>query len=806
MAERYMKDHKPRPEATGKGREEVAPLVATEQQILALLEENKGYALNFYEIAAQFGIFKRPDREVLLNLLSELARQGKMLSERQDGETVFTALATLKIVEGVVDYASNRRAFVVVETETNDIAVRPEDLFGALHGDTVKVRFKPGYGSEKPEGKVVEVLSRARTQFVGTLRASGRKLYMQPEMKRMWDEIYILPEGAMGGTDGDKVVVEITQWPIAGGRGLAGQVREVLGRAGTHEAEMTGILSEFGLPTRFTAELEAEAQTVPGAITEEEIRRRRDMRGTLTFTIDPINAKDFDDALSLKYLDNGHYEIGIHIADVTHYVQEGTLLELEARARATSVYLVDRVVPMLPERLSNELCSLRPDEDKLCFSAIFELDDKGKLHQEWFGRTAIHSSRRFAYEHVQEVLEGREPGDGGLALSEELHLLNRIAYALRDERFKKGSISFETPELKFELDDAGKPIRVVAKVRKDAHKLIEDFMLLANKRVAEYVYNKVKGSKKLPMVYRVHEPPDDKKIEDLGNFAARFGLKLNWNAAGGAKSLPNALNELTEAAEGKPESGIVAQYAIRAMQKARYTLDPLGHFGLGFAHYSHFTSPIRRYPDMMAHRLLAHYLTSEEPAGAVVSLERLCKQSTDMEKRAADAERASIKYKQVEFMKERIGEEFDGVISGLTDWGLFVEITDTACEGMVRLGDITDDHYVYDADKMTLTGRRNGRRFQFGDPVRIRVKDANLLKRTLDLELAGPWAPKGNARMVVRDVSDGPLYAGRSTARTTSRSEGRPAGRNDTRPSGRPGAAPKGRGAGGSGGGRKKGR
>jgi ribonuclease R len=482
---------------------------------------------------------------------------------------------------------------------------------------------------------------------------------------------------------------------------------------------------EFGLPFEFPEEVEKEAEKIPEKITKAEIKKRRDLRDTTTFTIDPVNAKDFDDALSVKKIGEQLWEIGIHIADVTHYVVPGTILEKEAADRATSVYLVDRTIPMLPEKLSNNLCSLRPHEDKLTFSAIFHINEQGHVLEEWFGRTVIHSDRRFTYEEAQEIIESSE-GE----FADELRLLNDLAIKMREKRFKTGAISFESVEYFFELDDQGKPLRMVPKERKDAHKLVEEFMLLANKKVAEFVYGLRKGRVKNTMVYRVHEDPDPDKVTLLYNFVKRFGHTIQTEG----KALAHSLNRLADTLEGKPEQNIVTYQAIRTMSKARYTTEPLGHYGLAFKHYSHFTSPIRRYPDMMVHRLLQHYLDQGQPADAKL-YEDLCKHSSEREKRAADAERASIKYKQVEYMAQFVDREMTGFITGLTDWGIFVELNETRCEGMIRLSDLQDDQYYFDEEKLFVIGRKYKETYFFGDKVTVRVKGVNLDKRTIDLTL-----------------------------------------------------------------------
>jgi ribonuclease R len=498
------------------------------------------------------------------------------------------------------------------------------------------------------------------------------------------------------------------------------------GPAGGNEAEINAIMAEFGLPFEFPASVEEESESISDLISPEEIARRSDFRGVTTFTIDPADAKDFDDALSIRSLDNGHWEVGVHIADVTHYVRLGTELEREAKHRATSVYLVDRVIPMLPERLSNGLCSLRPNEDKLTFSAVFELDENGKLYNSWFGKTIIHSDRRFAYEEAQERIETKE-GD----YAEEINVLNDMAKKICAARFRNGAISFETQEVKFRLDENGKPQGVYVKERKDAHRMIEEFMLLANRKVAEFVFDKKKTKPRLTMVYRAHDAPEADRLENFAIFAKKFGYNLNLN---NPKKLSTELNDLSEAVVGKPEQNVIQGLAIRTMAKAVYTTEPLGHFGLAFAHYSHFTSPIRRYPDMMAHRLLEHYLNGGKNVEAE-PVEEECKHSSAREKLAANAERASIKYKQVEFMTAEIGNVFKGVVSGFNERGMYVEIEENKCEGMVRLSDIPGDTFELDKDNYRIVGRGSKRIIQFGDVMEVVVKSANLLDRTIDFEL-----------------------------------------------------------------------
>jgi ribonuclease R len=577
----------------------------------------------------------------------------------------------------------------------------------------------------RPEGEVVEILERKRDEFVGKVEILPKYAFVIPDSRKMYMDIYVKQEDINGARANEKVIVKITQWHSQG-RNPEGAIVRVLGKAGEHETEMHSIMAEFGLPFEFPKEVQQEAEKISEGISEAEISKRRDFRGITTFTIDPVDAKDFDDALSIQQLDQDRWEIGIHIADVTHYVHPKSKLEREANMRATSVYLVDRTIPMLPEKLSNELCSLRPNEDKLTFSAVFQLDSKGRVLDEWFGRTIIHSDRRFTYEEAQERLESKT-GD----FADELILLNEIAKKLKEQRFRKGAISFETVEVRFKLDKNGVPLAVVPKIRQDAHKLIEEFMLLANRKVAEFVYNLKKGRPKNTMIYRIHDAPDPEKIMTFAKFVRRFGYNINVDPEN-EKKLSNALNQMIDDLEGKPEQNILQSLAIRTMAKARYSTDNVGHFGLAFGFYSHFTSPIRRYPDMMAHRLLQHYLDGGAPANKA-AYEESCKHSSDMERIAAEAERASIKYKQVEFMRNTGKRIFEGIVTGVTEFGIFVEIIETHCEGMVRMSEMEDDYYELDAENYRVIGRRTKKIISFGDKVNVKVIDTNLNKRSIDL-------------------------------------------------------------------------
>ncbi|WP_078063314.1 ribonuclease R [Solirubrum puertoriconensis] len=647
-------------------------------------------------------------------------------------------------ITGTVDLANNKYAYIVSEELSEDLRVYTDRLGFALDGDTVRVRLGKARDG-RPSGDVVEVVERRKEEVVGRLMMQAGFGFVQPDNKRIYFDVFVPGHAFADAKNGDKVLVKITEWPDEFGRQPVGEVLRSFGAAGEHEAEIHAIMAEFGLPFEFPEEVEREANEIPANISAEEIAKRRDFRDITTFTIDPVDAKDFDDALSLRKLENGNWEVGVHIADVTHYVLPGTRLEKEAHWRATSVYLVDRTIPMLPERLSNGLCSLRPHEDKLTFSAVFELDEQGKLYDAWFGRTVIHSDRRFTYEEAQERIES---GEGDFA--DEINLLNRIAHQLQAARFRKGAISFEAPEVKFKLDEHGKPVGVYVKERKDAHKLIEEFMLLANRKVAEFVYRLKKTKPRFTMVYRTHNAPDPERLENFAQFARQFGYDLNL---GEEANVSKELNKLTAEVEGKPEQSVIQALAVRSMAKAIYTTEALGHFGLAFDHYSHFTSPIRRYPDMMAHRLLEHYLQGGKNVDAE-ELEEDCKHSSEREKRAAQAERASIKYKQVEFMAEHVGEEFTGVVSGLTEWGLYVEMGETKSEGMARLADIQEDFFELDKENLRIIGRNTGRIIRFGDEVRVIIKAANLLDRTIDLELVSLPRNAGRAARPREEFGD----------------------------------------------------
>ena len=692
------------------------------RQVLNLFDENPGRVYDFKQIARKAGAKNKALNQDLFSILENLEESGKI---RQLPHGGYTSTRKTDTITGVVDHVNVRFAYIATGQEgSKDIYVRTQDLANALHGDTVAVELLNRRTGQNPEGKVVEIVKRARTRFVGRVELSKNYAFVVPDFKKIYQDFFIYPENINGAVTNDKVVVEVTRWG-EGDKSHEAKIVEILGKTGENEAEIHSIMAEFDLPFRFPEHVTAEAESIPGEITAEEVKKRKDFRGVLTFTIDPEDAKDFDDALSFRKLSNGHYEIGVHIADVTHYVKPGTALEADAFDRATSVYLVDRTVPMLPERLSNGLCSLRPNEDKLTFAAVFEMDSKGKIHSEWYGRTVIHSNHRFSYEQAQEVIE---TGTGMFAA--ELKILNDLHHLLRKERFKKGAVNFETSEVKFKLDEKGKPLAVVPKVRKDAHKLIEEFMLLANRGVATFIYKMKKGEEKNTFVYRTHDLPDPEKVQDFATFARQFGHKLEVED----KSISRSLNRLMDEIEGKPEQNVLQSLAVRAMAKAKYTTEAKGHFGLAFEHYTHFTSPIRRYPDMMAQRLLQHYLDHGKPVNRK-EYEEKCIHSSEREKRAADAERASIKYKQVEFMSMASKRPYEGIISGVTDFGIFVEIIETKCEGMVRLADMKDDFYEWDERNYRVIGRRRKKVYRLGDEVMVTIKKCDVDRRLIDLTI-----------------------------------------------------------------------
>lgn len=693
------------------------------QLIIDVFEKNGNQLMNYKQVAAKLNITDSDSKAIIADILSDASKAGNF----QQPERGKFKLRQLKVyVIGTVDMTADGSAYIVPEDEfENDIYIAPRKLRQALHGDTVKVHVYERKKGRKREGEIIEILQRAKTDFTGTIDISQSYAFFLPDDRKMLHDIFIPLDNLNGAKNGEKVVVSILEWP-KNAKNPIGQVKTVLGKKGENNTEMNAILADFGFPLEFPKAVEQAAAEISEDITKEDIASRRDFRNILTFTIDPFDAKDFDDAISYQVLDNGNYEIGVHIADVSHYVTPDSILDKEAFQRATSVYLVDRVIPMLPERLSNNLCSLRPNEDKLTFSAVFEMDEKANVLNEWFGRTIIHSDRRFTYEEAQEIIENKT-GDHAEALLK----LNELAYILRERKFKNGAISFESEEVKFHLDENGKPLGVYTKVRKDAHKLIEDFMLLANRKVAEYIGKQGKGKNKLGFIYRFHDVPNTETLNSFSNFAARFGHKLSTRTD---KEAAKSLNALMTKIEGSREQNLLTSLAIRSMAKAIYTTKASSHYGLAFDYYTHFTSPIRRYPDVMVHRLLQHYLNGGTKVN-VEHYEKLAEHSSQMEKKAAEAERASIKYKQAEYLQDQVGVEYTGIVSGVTEWGMYVEIQENKCEGMVRLRDITDDFYTLDEKNYAIIGQRKKKTYQLGDEVQIKVKKVDLEKRQIDFTL-----------------------------------------------------------------------
>ena len=627
---------------------------------------------------------------------------------------------------GTFQRKSNGKNSFIPEGGGDPIFVAERNSAHAMNNDKVRIAFYAKRRGCEAEGEVIEILQRANDTFVGTLEVEKSYAFLVTENRTLANDIFIPKDKLKGGKTGDKAVVKVTEWPDKA-KNPIGQVLDILGKAGDNTTEMHAILAEFGLPYVYPQSVEKAADKIPAEISAEEIARGEDFRKVTTFTIDPKDAKDFDDALSIRPLKDGLWEVGVHIADVTHYVKEGSIIDKEAEKRATSVYLVDRTIPMLPERLCNFICSLRPNEEKLAFSAIFDITEKGEVRDSRIVHTVIESDRRFTYEEAQQIIETKE-GD----FKDEILMLDTIAKALREKRFTAGAINFDRYEVKFEIDEKGKPISVYFKESKDANKLVEEFMLLANRTVAEKIGKAPKGKKPKVLPYRIHDLPDPEKLDNLAQFIARFGYRLR--TSGTKTDVSKSINHLLDDIQGKKEENLIETVSIRAMQKARYSTHNIGHYGLAFDYYTHFTSPIRRFPDMMVHRLVTRYMDGGRSVSET-KYEDLCDHSSNMEQIAANAERASIKYKQVEFMSERLGQTYDGVISGVTEWGLYVELNENKCEGMIPIRDLDDDYYEFDEKNYCLRGRRKNRIYSLGDAITVKVARANLEKKQLDFAL-----------------------------------------------------------------------
>ncbi|MDP1621832.1 MAG: ribonuclease R [Bacteroidales bacterium] len=699
------------------------------KSVLDVFQNNPYSSFNYKQVAARLGIKDRASMDLISLIIGQLFKSKELaMSKRgkyqinQDSPRFTQEVKTS--LTGTVDMKQTGKAYVIPDDKTEDVFIAATNTNHALHRDKVKVFIFPRRKGHKLEGEITEIIRRNKKQFVGTIETSKNFAFLKPDNATMPVDIFIPNTKLNGAKNGQKVVVVITEWPAQSANPF-GEVKEVLGKPGDDRVEMQSILAEIDFPLSFSPKAEKEADSFPDKIPGSEIATRRDFRPVFTITIDPEDAKDFDDAISLRSMENGHLEIGVHIADVSYYVKPGSAIEEEAVERGTSVYMVGRTIPMLPERLSNGLCSLRQGEDRLCFSAVFEMDEKAKIYSEWFGKTVINSNRRFSYEEVQAIIES---GTG--EYTSEIATLNKVALKLREERFQKGSFNFETQEVRFKLDKQGRPTDIYLREMKEANKLIEDYMLLANRKVAEFIGKKRDNQAVKTFVYRVHDTPNPEKLENFTQFVERLGYKLKISSK---KSLADSFNKLFSDIKGTGTETMIETIAIRTMSKAYYSTNNIGHYGLAFDFYSHFTSPIRRYPDLMVHRLLFDYMQNA-PSVSKDVYEPICEHASEMERRAVDAERMSVKYKQAEYMLDKVGQNFDALISGVSKWGIFAEIVGTRCEGMIRLRDLEDDYYYLDEENYQIIGQRHGYRFKLGDKLKIRVKRIDLARKQMDYD------------------------------------------------------------------------
>ena len=706
---------------------------------MALFSAHPGQTLTFKEIFKALRLDTHPAKMLAVDVMEEMAWDDAITKVSVNAYKLNTEG---QVQDGVFRRKANGKNSFIPDGGDKPVFVSERNSMSALDGDRVRVSFMARRRNHIKEAQVIEILQRKKDTFVGRLRVDRDIAFLVTNDTLFTHDILIPKNKLKKGKTDDKAVVRVVSWPDENHKNPVGEVVDILGPAGDNDVEMNTILAQYGLPYKYPKAVEEAAEKITGEITAEDVAEREDFRDTWTCTIDPHDAKDFDDALSIKRLDNGLYEVGVHIADVSHYVKEGDIIDREAQRRATSVYLVDRTIPMLPERLCNFVCSLRPDEDKLCYSVVFDLDDNADIKRYRIVHTIIRSNKRFAYEDAQKLLEDNgvvdstgtpapAPGPEGYKgeFAEQVITLDRLAKRLREKRFKSGAVKFDSEELHFDVDEQGKPLRCYFKRSKDANKLIEEFMLLANRTVAESVGRVPKGKKAKVLPYRVHDNPDPQKMETLREFIIKFGYKVKTDGTRGA--MAKSLNKLMDDSEGRPEQKMIQRVALRAMMKAKYTVHNIGHFGLAFDYYTHFTSPIRRYPDTMVHRLLTKYQAGGRSANEK-HYEELCVHSSDMEQIAQNAERDSIKYKMVEYMGDKLGEEYDAHISGITSYGIYAEIDDNHCEGMVPMRDLDDDYYDFDERNFCLVGRRRHHRYQLGDPIRIRVAAANVEKKQLD--------------------------------------------------------------------------